>query len=123
LAQFPDDEVFSLKATSETEQTTSVVKGVRISTLFMKVKLAVEGKHDWKHLVIIGTATDGYQAVFSWPELVNTAVGDQALVIFERDAKPLDAREGSIALYSGADMHAGPRNVRWLKTLEVRRLD
>lgn len=65
----------------------------------------------------------GYRAVLSWLKLSNTVVDDQALVIFECDGKPLEAREGSLALYSGADKHGGPRNVRWLKSIKVRSLD
>ena len=54
------------------------------------------------------TATDRYRAVFSWPEITNTAVGDGVLLLFERDGKPLDEREGRIALVSTADLKARP---------------
>lgn len=42
------------------------------------------------------------------------------LVIHERDGKPLDDREGRIALVSGKDIRGGPRNVHWLNRVDVR---
>lgn len=125
LRALPVADIFSvtLPTPSEGVLPASSVRGVRISKLVNDAELVLGDKHAWKHLVVIATATDGYRAVFSWPELSNTVVGDQALVIFERDGNPLDAREGALALYSGADKHAGPRNVRWLKSIEVRSLD
>ena len=52
---------------------------------------------------VLAKAHDGYQVVFSWPELFNTDVGPGVLVIFERDGAPLGDREGRLALVSGKD--------------------
>lgn len=60
--------------------------------------------------------------VFSWSELFNSAVGDQVLVIFESDGKPLRDDEGRIALISAADLRTGPRHVKWLQDIEVRKI-
>ena len=66
-------------------------------------------------------ATDGYRAMFSWGELFNTAVGDQVLVITQQDGRPLDAIAGPVALRSLADLRPGPRHVRNLCGVVVRR--
>lgn len=66
-------------------------------------------------------ATDGYRALFSWGELFNTAVGDQVLVIAQQDGRPLDAIAGPFALRSLADLRPGPRHVRNLCAVVVRR--
>jgi hypothetical protein len=65
---------------------------------------------------------NGYQAVFSWGELFNTAIGRGVLVAFERDAQPLREGEGRIALVSTEDERAGPRHVKWLHRIDVRRV-
>lgn len=66
-------------------------------------------------------ATDGYRALFSWGELFKTAVGDQVLVITAQDGRPLDAIAGPVALRSLADLRPGPRHVRNLCAVVVRR--
>jgi len=39
-------------------------------------------------------ATDGYRAVFSWGELFNSQVGEQAMIIAAQGGKPLDVAVG-----------------------------
>jgi hypothetical protein len=45
-------------------------------------------------LASFATATDGYRAVFSWPVIRSTAVGDGVLVLFERDGHAPRAQPG-----------------------------
>lgn len=66
-------------------------------------------------------ATDGYRAYFSWGELFNTALGEQVIVITTQDGRPLDAAAGPLALRSLADLRPGPRHVRNLCGVIVRR--
>lgn len=124
LAAFSEKDIASFAQTRSgtTGDSRSTVRGVRLSALVERAGLAGNGRDDWKTLVVIATATDGYRAVFSWPELANTAVGDGVLVPFERDGKPLDDREGRIALMSTADRKLGARHVRNLVRIEVRAL-
>jgi hypothetical protein len=67
-------------------------------------------------------ATDGYRAVFSWGELFNSPVGEQAMVISAQDGKALDVAAGPLALRSLSDLRPGPRHVRNLCALIVRGL-
>lgn len=105
------------------QETRSVVRGVRIAPLVERLGLKPAAREDWNNLLVTVTATDGYRAQFTWAELVNSPVGEGALLVFERDGQPLDAREGRIALYSTADLRLGPRHVRNALRLEVRPVD
>lgn len=98
----------------------STLRGVRLTTLLERAALVEADHNTWKHSVVLATATDGYQVVFSWPELFNTEIGAGVLVVFERDGQPLGEREGQIALVSVRDTRAGPRSVKWLARVEVR---
>lgn len=71
--------------------------------------------------VIEALATDGYRAVFSWGEVFNTTLGEQILVIAQQDGRALDAAAGPLALRSLGDLRPGPRHVRNLCALRVRR--
>ncbi len=82
--------------------------------------LSSDERNDWKRTIVVGTATDGYKVVFSWPELFNSKVGPGVLVVFERDGHPLEDREGRIALVSAHDLRTGRRSVKWLARPDVR---
>lgn len=97
-------------------------KGVYLRDLLEKAGIISHDHNDVKKIVIIATATDDYKVVFSWSEIFNTAVGDGVLVFFEKDGKALSDDEGRIAMISARDLRTGPRHVRWLKSIEVRKI-
>ena len=97
-------------------------EGVLLRDLLDKAEVVEAARHDKRRTVIVATASDGYRAVFSWAELYLSPVGDGVLVVVARDGKPLDDREGRIALISLRDTSTGPRHVRWLQRLEVVRV-
>lgn len=103
-------------------ETRTTVRGVRLAAVIERAGLLDGARNDWKTAVVIATATDGYRAVFTWPELSNTGVGEGVLLLYQRDGQPLDAREGSIALQSTADKRLGARHVRNVARIEVRQL-
>ena len=122
LKAFPAEQIQSMSVTRRVgdKQTSSTVRGVKLTAVLERAGLASGDEHEWKHTVVLATATDGYQVVFSWPELFNTEVGAGAMLVFERDGQPLSEREGQIALVSGRDLRTGPRSVRSLSRLDVR---
>lgn len=97
-------------------------KGVLLRDILNKAELVSREHNDFKKLVIIATASDGYKAVFSWNELFNSKLGDGVLVFFEKDGKLLGDDEGRIAMVSSQDTRTGPRHVKWLQSIEVRRI-
>jgi len=79
-------------------------------------------RHDLRRSIVVATAADGYMKVFSWAELFLSPIGDGAMVVFERDGAPLAANEGPFAIVSLKDTQPGPRHVKWLERLELRRI-
>ena len=75
-----------------------------------------------KRCVVIARGLDGYQAIFSWNELYNAAIGDAALVVYERDGRPLNDQLGPLSLLSAGDRQLGPRHLRHLQTVHVQLL-
>lgn len=96
--------------------------GVLLTELLEKAGLRSEKKNDWRRLYVVASASDNYKAVFSWGELFNSRIGRGLLVVYERAGRPIDDSEGRIALVSTEDDRIGPRHVRWLKRIEVRRV-
>ena len=73
-------------------------------------------------MAIIATASDGYKVVFSWSEVFNSPLGEGVIVFFEKDGVPLADDEGRIAMVSTKDIRTGPRHVKWLQAIEVRKI-
>ena len=44
------------------------------------------------------------------------------IVFYERDGLPLKDDEGRIAMVSAKDTRTGPRHVKWLNGIEVRKI-
>ncbi len=121
LKAFPAATIQTVTVTrrGDDRSSTSVVRGVLLTAVLERAGLAGSDHNEWKRTVVLATATDGYQVVFSWSELFNSDVGAGALVVFERDGQPLADREGRIALVSARDLAPGPRSVRSLMRLSV----
>ncbi len=96
--------------------------GVRLVDLLKEADIRQDARHALRRTYIVATATDGFQAVFSWGELFNTPIGRGVIVAYERDGAPLRDGEGRITLVSLADERPGTRHVKWLSRIEVRRV-
>ena len=103
-------------------ETITSYKGVRLRDILDKAALDAPGHNDVKKLAIIAKATDGYAVVFSWAELYNAPTGEGVIVYYEKNGKALDDSDGEIALISAKDIRTGPRHVKWLNGIEVRKL-
>ncbi|MDO8066993.1 molybdopterin-dependent oxidoreductase [Janthinobacterium sp. SUN206] len=103
-------------------ETITSYKGVLLRDILDKAVLDAPGHNDVKKLAIIATATDGYAVVFSWGELYNAPAGEGVIVYYEKNGKALDDNDGEIALISAKDIRTGPRHVKWLNGIEVRKL-
>ncbi|HTY99905.1 MAG TPA: molybdopterin-dependent oxidoreductase [Rhodocyclaceae bacterium] len=98
------------------------LRGVLLRDILEKAKVVAPGHNDVKKMIIIATASDDYKVVFSWTEVFNSPVGEGVIVFFERDGRPLADDEGHIAMISTKDLRTGPRHVKWLSGIEVRKI-
>jgi len=96
--------------------------GVLLRDILDDADIRIETHEDPNRTFIVATGTDGYSALFSWHEIFNTAVGDGILVSLEKDGQPLDEKEGELCLVSTRDERPGPRRIRYLSRIDVRRL-
>ena len=103
-------------------ETITSYKGVRLRDILDRAVLDAPGHNDVKKIAIIATATDGYAVVFSWGELYNAPAGEGVVVYYEKNGKALDDNDGEIALISAQDIRTGPRHVKWLNGIEMRKL-
>ncbi|MDD5242071.1 MAG: molybdopterin-dependent oxidoreductase [Sulfuricella sp.] len=98
------------------------LKGVLLKDILEKAAIVTKGHNDVKKMAIIATASDGYKVVFSWSEVFNSPIGEGVMVYFEKNGMPLGDDEGRIAMVSSKDIRTGPRHVKWLEAIEVRKI-
>lgn len=125
LRKFPPQQVGELPMVCQTGANLGQMenlKGVLLRDILDQAKVVSKEHNDVKKTIIIATASDGYKVVFSWSEVFNSPVGDGVMVFFEKDGVPLADDEGRIAMVSTKDIRTGPRHVKWLKTIEVKKI-
>lgn len=125
LKQLPAVELSGMPIVCQSGATVEEVKqykGVKLKDLLDKAEIVTKEHNDTRKMIVVATASDGYKAVFSWQELYNSPIGDDVVVFYEKNRQLLGEDEGRIALISAKDLRAGPRHVKWLKTLEVVKL-
>ncbi|MDO4681219.1 MAG: molybdopterin-dependent oxidoreductase [Lautropia sp.] len=96
--------------------------GVPLRDLLDKAEIQLDSRHDSKKIAIIASGTDDYRVIFSWSEIYNTRVGEGVIVFYQQEGRPLPDRSGRIALISRDDLRTGPRHVKWLNDIEVRKI-
>jgi DMSO/TMAO reductase YedYZ molybdopterin-dependent catalytic subunit len=97
-------------------------RGVLLTDLISEAGLRNDSRGDFKRMVFVAAAHDGYAVAFSWHELFNTPVGETALIAHECDGEALSVEDGAPILYSGADIMAAPRHVKRLVRIDVQLL-
>lgn len=125
LRQFPPQQVGTVPLVCQTGANVGKLEnftGVRLRDILEKAEIQAPEHNDVKKMAIIAGASDGYKVVFSWSEVFNSPIGDGVMVFFEKDGQPLADDEGRIALISSQDTRTGPRHVKWLNTIEVRKI-
>ena len=105
-----------------TEDQTVSYDGVRLRDVIAAgAKGDAERDRDMRRSVFEAVATDDYRVTFSWGELFNAPAGDRTIVVLGVNGRPLDTREGPVALRALGDARPGPRHVRNLCALRIGR--
>jgi DMSO/TMAO reductase YedYZ molybdopterin-dependent catalytic subunit len=94
-------------------------RGVLLTTVLDRADVIMREHESPSWMYVTITSSDGHWALFSYQELFNASIGEQAIVILERNGKPLGEHEGEIAFISANDKLPGPRKMRYLQRVEV----
>ena len=71
---------------------------------------------------ILVSSSDDYQVLFAWNELYSSNTGEQVLLLYEENGKPIE-EDGAFVVICTRDEITGPRHVKWVESIEVRRAD
>ncbi|RZJ52267.1 MAG: hypothetical protein EOO44_12370 [Flavobacterium sp.] len=104
----------------EVKKDDKICKGVLLKDILEKAKIKQSGHKD-RNFYIVARASDDYKATFSWAEIFNNPTGENVYVLFEENGKPV--KDGEMIMISKTDIKTGPRHVKWLKSIEVYRVE
>ncbi len=125
LKQLPVQEGRDFKIVSssgEVRSTLGSYRGVRLTDVLKQAAIQLSNPKEKGRYFVVATATDGYTAIFSHNDLFNNPTGDGVLVLFEENGQPI-GKNGAFVLISLTDTISGARHVKWLKTIEVRKVE
>jgi hypothetical protein len=97
----------------------SSYRGVLLTTILDKADVVLREYESPGRLYITVASSEGHCVLFSYQELYSSSIGDRAVVIWERDGRPLSEYEGEFAFISANDKLPGPRKIRYLQRIEV----
>lgn len=97
------------------------LKGVLLKDVLGAVEINSESPKGLSEYYFVCKANDGYTVVYSWNEIFNSATGDSAFIVTEKDGKPAASMEDAILMISPKDFKTGRRHVKSLMSIEVRR--
>lgn len=98
------------------------ISGVLLRDLLDEARIRLDDHEDPNLTYVVARGNDGYRALFSWHELFNSPAGEGVLVALTKDGAPLGDNEGRLCLVSTQDERPGPRRIRYLSSVEVRRI-
>ena len=98
------------------------IKGVLLKDVLMKIEIDISSPKLLSEFYFTCIAADGYKVVFSWNEIFNSVIGNQAMIITEADGVKAKDRKDCIALLCPADIATGRRYVQGLQKIIIERV-
>lgn len=97
------------------------LKGVLLKDVLQSVEINSESPKVLSEYYFVCKANDGYTVVYSWNELFNTATGNSAYIVTEKDGRSMADMSDAILMISRNDLATGRRHLKSLTTIEVKR--
>jgi DMSO/TMAO reductase YedYZ molybdopterin-dependent catalytic subunit len=126
LLEMPQDTVGDVIVTNkkgEWKETVRGVRGVKLKTILDSAGIELANHKDYGALVIVLKASDGYTNVYSWNELYNNKAGDKVYIVTAMNGTEGAAVKDHILVINTSDIISGRRHLKYLSTIEVRKLD
>lgn len=97
------------------------LKGVLLRDVLSKAEITAESPRVLSEYFFVCSANDDYRIVYSWNELFNTAVGETAYIVTEKEGVEMEELPDAILMVSTKDFKTGRRHLKALTSIEVKR--
>ncbi len=116
------DSVIIYNHLMEKKKVLKSIKGVLLKEVLMKIEIDISSPKLLSEFYFTCIAVDGYKVVYSWNEIFNSGIGNQAMIITEADGVKAKDRKDRIALLCPADIATGRRYVQGLQKIIIERV-
>jgi DMSO/TMAO reductase YedYZ molybdopterin-dependent catalytic subunit len=111
-----------ISAKGEVKGTIASYKGVLLKGLLNEANITMPNPKERGKYYIVVSGTDGYQVLFAWNELYSSPAGEKVYLLFEENGKEI-MEDGPFVLICASDTITGPRHVKWVKSIEVAKIN
>lgn len=108
-------------ASGEVKKTISTARGVLLRDLLDSAQVQLPHKKARGEFIVYVAASDDYNVIFSWNELMYGAAGENTWLLFEQNGQPI-LEDGRFIVLCASDRTTGPRHVKWVERIDVRRI-
>jgi DMSO/TMAO reductase YedYZ molybdopterin-dependent catalytic subunit len=108
-------------SSGETKKVLRSFTGISLKNILDSAGVIMERPKDRGKYYIAVRAADGYTVLYSWNEIYNNPTGDNVLLVYLENGKPI-AEDGPFVMVCANDKVTGPRHVKWVNSIEVGRL-
>ena len=106
----------------EKKSTASKLSGVPIKDIFKSVQFKEGNPKLLSTFYLVFVASDGYQVVYSWNEIFNTATGDNTFILVQKNEKQINEMEDRLVVVTKTDFKTGRRFIKGLSKIIVHRV-
>jgi len=96
-------------------------KGVLLKDIILKAGVDMPEHKDQGRYLVVVTAVDGYTATFAYNEIMLAAAAEHAYLVWNEKGEDLK-KDGPFALAVYSDSKRGPRHVKWVRSIEIRKI-
>ena len=103
----------------ELKQHINSFNGILLKDIVTKADVQMDHKEQGKYFIVI-TATDGYQVIFSYDELMYGPASTGAYLATEMNGKTIE--NGPFVVFTTSDKVSAPRHVKLVRSIDVRKI-
>lgn len=122
LKGFKTHEVNLHKDSSTSSSVKNIFTGILLKDILDSAKVNLPTKKSRGEFIVYIKATDGYKVVYAYNELYYGPAALNTWLVFQKNGEDL-LSDGRFVIHCASDSVSGPRHVKWVQSIEIKRVE